>query len=94
MSRPHKFYRQMVMKLSALHPGRPPFTPRKIPGTHFCWRLDHPQAHSAAGRIIRLTEKSSDHITNQTHNLLACGIVPEPTTLPHAPNIEDRKLKT
>jgi hypothetical protein len=27
---------QMVVKLSALRAGRPPFTPRKIPGTHFC----------------------------------------------------------
>jgi hypothetical protein len=27
------------------------FTPREIPGTHFCWRLSWPQGHSAAGRI-------------------------------------------
>jgi hypothetical protein len=27
------------------------FTPRKFPGTHFCWRLSRPQGHSAAGRI-------------------------------------------
>jgi hypothetical protein len=27
---------------------RPPFTLRKIPGTHFCWRLSGPQGHSAA----------------------------------------------
>jgi hypothetical protein len=25
--------------------------PRKIPGTHFCYRLSQPQGHSAAGRI-------------------------------------------
>jgi hypothetical protein len=30
---------------------RPPFTPRKIPGTHFCQRLSRLQGHSAAGRI-------------------------------------------
>jgi hypothetical protein len=30
---------------------RPLFTPRKIPGTHFCWRLSRPQGHGAAGRI-------------------------------------------
>jgi hypothetical protein len=30
---------------------RPPFTPRKILGTHFCKRLSLPQGHSAAGRI-------------------------------------------
>jgi hypothetical protein len=29
----------------------PPFTPRKIPGTHFCSILSGPQGHSAAGRI-------------------------------------------
>jgi hypothetical protein len=28
-----------------------PHTPRKIPGTHFCWRLSQPQGHSAAGMI-------------------------------------------
>jgi hypothetical protein len=30
---------------------RPPFIPRKIPGTHFCYRLSRPQDHSAAGGI-------------------------------------------
>jgi hypothetical protein len=34
---------------------RPPFTPRKIPGTHFCQRLSRPQGHIADGRI-RSTE--------------------------------------
>jgi hypothetical protein len=28
----------------------PPFTPRKIAGTHFCRRLSRPQGHRAAGR--------------------------------------------
>jgi hypothetical protein len=32
----------------------PPFTRRKIPGTHFCQRLSGLQGYSAAGRI-RLT---------------------------------------
>jgi hypothetical protein len=41
--------------MSALRVGRPPFTPRKISGTHFCWRLNRPQGHSASGRI-RSTE--------------------------------------
>jgi hypothetical protein len=27
------------------------FTPRMIPGTHFCWRLSRPQGHSAAERL-------------------------------------------
>jgi hypothetical protein len=30
---------------------RPLFTPRKIPATHFCYRLSRPQGHSAARRI-------------------------------------------
>jgi hypothetical protein len=30
---------------------RQPFTPRNIPGTHFCWRLSRSQGHGAAGRI-------------------------------------------
>jgi hypothetical protein len=30
---------------------RPLFTPRKIPVTHFRYRLSRPQGHRAAGRI-------------------------------------------
>jgi hypothetical protein len=60
---------------------RPPFTPRKIPGTHFRQRLSRPQGHSAAGRI-RSIEKSSDLIGNRTRDLPACSIVPQPTALP------------
>jgi hypothetical protein len=66
---------------------RPPFTPRKIPGTHFCSRLSRPQGHSAAGRV-RSIEKSND-IENRTRDVPACSIVPQPTTLPRAP--EDLK---
>jgi hypothetical protein len=62
---------------------RPPFTPRKIPGTHFSQRMSRPQDHSAAGRI-RSTEKSSELIGNRTRDLPACSIVPQPTTLPRA----------
>jgi hypothetical protein len=36
---------------------RQPFTPRKIPGTNFYYRLSRPQGHSAAGRI-RSIEKN------------------------------------
>jgi hypothetical protein len=43
--------------------GQPPFTPRKIPGTHFCQRLSRPQGHNAAGRITSI-EKSNDFIGN------------------------------
>jgi hypothetical protein len=30
---------------------QPPFTPRNIPGTHFCSRLSRPRGHSAARKI-------------------------------------------
>jgi hypothetical protein len=53
---------------------RPPFTSRKIAGTHFCSRLSRPQGRSAAGRI-RSFEESSD-IGNRTRDLPACSIVP------------------
>jgi hypothetical protein len=64
--------------------NQPPFTPRKIPGTHFCYRLSRLQGHSVAGRIMS-TEKSNDFIGNRSHNLPACSIVPQATMLPHAP---------
>jgi hypothetical protein len=63
---------------------RQPFTPRKIPGTHFSCRLSRPYGHSATGRI-RSTNKLNDLIGNLTRDLPACSIVPEPTTLPRAP---------
>jgi hypothetical protein len=59
---------------------RPPFTPRNIPGTHFCQRLSRPQGHSVAERI-RSIKKSNDLIGIQTSDLPACSIVPQPTTL-------------
>jgi hypothetical protein len=62
----------------------PPFTPWKIPGTHFYYRPSRPQVHSATGRI-RSTKKSSDLIGKRTHNSPAYSIVPQPTTLPCAP---------
>jgi hypothetical protein len=55
---------------------RPHFTPRKIPGTHFCWRLSRHQGHNAAGRI-RSIKKSDDLIGNRTRDLPACSIVPQ-----------------
>jgi hypothetical protein len=38
----------MVVWLSALRASRLPFTPRKIPGTHFL------QGHGATGRVNQL----------------------------------------
>jgi hypothetical protein len=72
---------------------RPPFTPRKIPGTHFCWRLSRPQGHSAAGRIWPI-EKFNDNIRNRTRDLLACSTVPQPTPLPRAPSVLVYTLQT
>jgi hypothetical protein len=43
-----------------------------IPDTHFCWRLNQPQGHSAAGRIIS-NKNSWDTIGNRTHDFLACN---------------------
>jgi hypothetical protein len=64
---------------------RPPFTPKKIPGAHLCWRLSRPHSHSAAVSI-RLIEKSNDLIVNRTRDLPACNIVPQPTILSRAPD--------
>jgi hypothetical protein len=56
------------------------FTPRKIPGTHFCYRLSRPHGHSVVGRI----PASSTSSGTGTGDLPACNIVPQPTTLPRA----------
>jgi hypothetical protein len=63
--------------VSLIH--RPPFTARKIPGTHFCLRMIR---HSAAGRISFI-KKLNDLISNRTHDLPARSIMPQPTTLEH-----------
>ena len=67
-----------VVRLSALRTGRL-YPPGNIPGTHFCSRLNRPQGHSGAGRII-LLKNSNDSIGNRTRDLLACSAVPQPTT--------------
>jgi hypothetical protein len=66
---------------SALRADRQTFTLRKIPGTHFSYRLNRPHGHSAAGRNSS-TETSNDRNGNRTRDLPACSIVPRPTTLP------------
>jgi hypothetical protein len=66
---------------------------KNIPCTHFCWRLSRSQGHSAAGRI-RSNEKSNDLIRTRTSDLPACSIVPQPTTLPRAPNDVKALAKT
>jgi hypothetical protein len=59
---------------------RPPFIPRKIPGTHLSYRLNRIQGHSAAGMI----ENCNDLTGNRTRDLPAYSIVPQSTTLPRA----------
>jgi hypothetical protein len=41
---------QMAVRLSTLRANRP-LSPKKISGTHFCYRLSRPQGHNVAGRI-------------------------------------------
>jgi hypothetical protein len=69
----------MAVRLSDLRAGRH-LPHRKILGTYFCQRLSRPQGHSAAGRI-RSIKIFNDFIGNQTRDLPACSIVPQPTTL-------------
>jgi hypothetical protein len=45
-----------------------------------------------AGRI-RSIEKSNDLIGNQTHDLPACSIVPQSSTLPRAPTTKQKQQK-
>jgi hypothetical protein len=47
----------------------------------FLLEAESTPSHSAAG-MIRSIEKSSDLIGNQTRDLQACNIVPQPSTLP------------
>jgi hypothetical protein len=71
---------------------RPPFTPRKIPGTHFCYGLSRPQGHRVDGRI-RSIEKLSDLIGNRTRDLPACGASTNYATAgPHYNNREKGEL--
>jgi hypothetical protein len=63
---------------------RPPFTARKILGTHFCYRLSRCKGHSAAGRI-RSIENSNYLFANGARDDPAYSIVPRRTTLPGIP---------
>jgi hypothetical protein len=47
---------------------RPSFTPRYIPGTHFCQRLSRLQGHSAAGRIRSIEKYSYRWLINPITN--------------------------
>ena len=72
-----------VVRLSA-PTHRPSLPTRKIPGTHFCYRLSRPQSHNATGRIKSL-KNSSDSMGNRTRDLPVCSAVPQPTAPPRTP---------
>jgi hypothetical protein len=74
----------MAVRLLALRAGRPTALYTQEDSWYlFLLEAESPQGHSAAGRM-RSIEKSSDLIGNRTRDLLACSIVPQPTTLPRA----------
>jgi hypothetical protein len=67
---------------------RPPFT--LPPEDH--WYSFLSETESTPGTTVRLVglgqlKKSSDLIENKTGDLPACSIVPQPTTLPCAPDL-------
>jgi hypothetical protein len=70
----------MAVMLSNLGTGHT-CTPQKDSSYSFLLEAESTQDHSAAGRI-RSIGKSSDHIVNRIHDLSACSLVPQPTTLP------------
>jgi hypothetical protein len=74
----------MAVRLSDLRTGRP-LPLKKIPDTHFCSKMSRSQGHSAAGRIWSI-EKSNDLFGNRTRDTPARSVVPQPTTLPRAPD--------
>jgi hypothetical protein len=57
-----------------------PFIPQEDSWYFFLLDANRPQGYSMAGRI-RSIETFSDLIRNQTHDLPACSIVPQTTTL-------------
>jgi hypothetical protein len=78
----------MAVWLSALRAGRN-LHHRKIPGTPYCYRLSGPQGHSGAGRIQSI--EKIHLIGTRTRELPACSVVPQPTTLPRAPEMNSHK---
>ena len=60
---------------------RPPLPSGNIPGTHFCRRLSRPQGHSAAGRIMSMTDPN-DTIGNRTRDLPVCKAAPQSAAPP------------
>jgi len=69
-----------VVNLSALSTGRL-YPLGNISGIPSCYKLSRHQSHSAAGRIMSM-KNFSNTIGNQTSDLPACSVVPQPTALP------------
>jgi hypothetical protein len=81
---------QMAVGLSISRAGRP-LPPRKIPDTHFCYRLSRTQGHSPAGRI---TSIEKNHLIGiPAHDLLACSSMPQSTMRSRAPLQVHRYLR-
>jgi hypothetical protein len=72
-----------VVRLSALRTGRL-YSPRNIPGTHFCSRLSRPQGPIVAGRIMSMKNPNGT-IGNRIHDLPVCSAVPQPNSPPRTP---------
>ena len=54
---------------------RPHLPPENSLRTHFSWRLNRPQGHSAIGRIMSM-KNSNDTICKRTSDLPICSTVP------------------
>jgi hypothetical protein len=63
---------------------RPAFAPTRIPGARFCWGLGRPRGRGAAGGSGSI-EGSCSLVEVRARDLLCCGVVSQPTTLPRAP---------
>jgi hypothetical protein len=72
----------MAVRLSGLCAGCP-LPPRRFLVLISVRGWVNPRCHSASGKV-RSIEKSNDLIGLRTHDLPACSIVPQPTTLPRA----------
>jgi len=72
-----------AVRLSAVRTDRL-YPVGKIPGTHFCWRVNQPQGHRAAARVIYI-KNCNDFFKNGIRDLPACNAVPQSNAPPPAP---------
>jgi hypothetical protein len=89
---PEKWFTQMAVRVVSVM-CRPPFTPQEDSWHSFLLEAERPQGQCSKDEVN--WKKSNDLIGKRTHDLLVCSIVPQPTTLLHAPGINDGyKLKS